>query len=110
MDVEVDEAQLLALAGNDREMVLAIVADFLEDGRRLIGGVVTAQAAGEEAEVKGYLHQLKGASGSLGMKSLYELCVKMEGLSAVDLSTESLKSLRHQHEQSVQFASSCLRG
>lgn len=110
MGVEIDKSQLLALAGSDKDVFLSIVEDFREDGIKLVRSIERALSDGDGGGAKESIHQLKGSSGSLGMKSLYEACVDMEQMSAEDISSECVDELRRQHEESVQSALSCLRG
>ncbi len=69
----IDKDRLLALAGDDRELLVELVQNFLKDSRAQI-----SQMEKEPSTVKSILHQLKGASGSLGLSSLFEICQELE--------------------------------
>lgn len=110
MGVEIDQSQLLALAGDDKSLLLPIVNDFREDGLRLIGQIEHAQGEGDKEQLKRDIHQLKGASGSLGMKSLYALCVDIERMAEDGVSEGCVSELYQQLDGSIQLALSCLDG
>ncbi len=110
MRVEINKSQLLALAGSDKGLLLSIVEDFSENGLQMIGEIERATGEGDAEQFKAHIHQLKGASGSLGLKSLYVLCVSMEKMPEGSISGKCVGELRLQLEVSVQLALSCLRG
>ncbi|MBT8038403.1 MAG: Hpt domain-containing protein [Verrucomicrobiae bacterium] len=110
MNIELDESQLLALAGSDQSLLLPIVEDFSMDGLGLIDKMERARADGDIESYQACVHQLKGSSGSLGMMSVYESCVKLEQAGEEDVAEDCLSALREQLQGSVQLALSCLRG
>lgn len=77
-NVKVDGVRLLALAGDDRDFLTTLVCDFKMDAMVLIDEMETFGFKEANDEVMKRLHQLKGSSGSIGMKSIYVCCLEME--------------------------------
>jgi len=99
--VHLEEERLLALAGNDRELLAELVNDFSANSLRQI-----EEMERDPSSVKSVLHQLKGAGGSLGLRSFYEICLELEQRK---LPPENWNEFRTHLEDSVSLALDFLR-
>ncbi len=73
-----DTAQLDAMAAGTPELLLPIVIDFEVAGKRQLNDLHGALTEGRFADGKDILHQLKGASGTMGMFRFEQLCRECE--------------------------------
>ncbi|MBI22487.1 MAG: hypothetical protein CMN05_02695 [Roseibacillus sp.] len=73
-----DPAQLDAMASGRPELLLPIVSDFETHGREQLSNLHAALTQGRLEDGKSILHQLKGASGTMGMIRFEELCRECE--------------------------------
>ncbi|MBE0695850.1 MAG: response regulator, partial [Anaerolineaceae bacterium] len=79
-----NEAELLQRLMNDRELVIDIVAAFMEDAPRLIAALKKYAAAGDMEGVHRYGHTLKGASANLSAGQIRQIAYEIEILGAGD--------------------------
>lgn len=110
---QIDDDYLEALAGDEQEMISELVVDFRENSLALIGKMRAASEGGEGEVLKGYLHQLKGTSGSLGMSSLSEWCRELEAANSEngeDLGEEQMVKTEAGVRDSCQLALRFLGG
>ena len=111
MSVDLDESQLLALAGDDRGFLVSVVEEFRENSLQLVEQMGQACVREDWEGFKKLVHQLKGTSGSLGMVSLHALAVRLEEMAreggVAEVCVEELRDLL---DLSVQLAFSCLEG
>jgi HPt (histidine-containing phosphotransfer) domain-containing protein len=111
--MKIDEDHLWALAGDDHEMVAEIVKDFCEVSLGLVGQMKAALSGDDGDGLNGFLHQLKGSSGTLGMVSLFE---RSRDLEVEDLEfwqkqgEERFEELENGIRESTQLALNCLAG
>ena len=103
MEIEIEESQLSALAGDDLSILVPIVEDFKENASELISQMRVALGASSYKELRGFLHQLKGSSGSLGMKSLYEICLGMEAMSDEEITVGVIDDLKSHSQGATQL-------
>ena len=73
-----DTVQLDAMAAGTPELLLPIVVDFEASGKRQLNSLHAALTEGRFGDGKDILHQLKGASGTMGMLRFEELCRQCE--------------------------------
>jgi PAS domain S-box-containing protein len=73
-----DQTVLLEVLDGDRESAAEIVAEFLDDAPRQVASLRQAVQAGDREAVRQRAHALKGASASVGAKSLRSLAARME--------------------------------
>lgn len=73
--------------------VVALVQEYIADGRRLLDNIGALFKTGELEAVSGQAHALRGASGFLGFKQVAELAELVE-TSAADLDTDSMLEMR----------------
>ncbi len=78
MPIILDEESLKGLVGDDIEGFIPIVNEFDQNGQELISQISKALQIQDLRGVRASAHQLKGSSGMLGMKALYELCKQAE--------------------------------
>lgn len=74
-----DTAQLDAMAAGTPELLLPIVIDFETNGKLQLNRLHRALVEGRFMDASDILHQLKGASGTMGMIRFEELCRECEG-------------------------------
>jgi len=108
MDVKIDTNQLLALAPDTPEVLVPIVEQFHENSIELINSMKEALDNSEYDRIAGYVHQLKGSSGTLGMVSLYESCLSLEKSSIENVDDGMLNEMLESVTTSVQLAISAL--
>jgi len=73
-----DSVQLDAMASGRPELLLPIVSDFETHGREQLSNLQAALTEGRLGDGRSILHQLKGASGTMGMIQFEELCRECE--------------------------------
>lgn len=110
MDIRIDSTQLLALAPDTPEALVPIVEQFRENSAELISSMKEALSKSDTDSIAGYVHQLKGSAGTLGMVSLYESCLSLEKKSMEGINTETFDDMSHSLSVSVQLALSALAG
>lgn len=110
MNVEIDKLHLLALAGDDREVVRDILEEFYKNSSDLVGLVSKGIDGSDSKLVFASVHQLKGSSGMLGMTSLCELCKQLESKGIVQLDESLVRKLRKCLLESYQLAIELLVG
>ena len=66
------------MASGRPELLLPIVSDFETHGREQLSNLHAALTQGRLEDGKSILHQLKGASGTMGMIRFEELCRECE--------------------------------
>ena len=108
MDIKIDKSQLLALAGDNPEMLVPIIEQFRENSIQLIESMKASLVSADHARIAEYAHQLKGSSGTLGMVSLYNSCVDLESHSGKVTDEVTLVDLLDQVKVSAQWALSSL--
>lgn len=108
---EIDHDHLRVLAGDDRGFLKGLVVEFKDGSLVLLGEIKYALGKKDEATLARLLHQLKGSSGSLGLKSLFEMCRDLEG-AEFELwekqGEERLRELEVAIRDSSQLALDCL--
>ena len=109
MNVEIDKFHILALAGDDRDLVSDILDEFYENGLELVEAIDSARADSNNNSVGANLHQLKGSSGMFGMSSLHALCKELEG-DVTQLNDNEVSKLRECLLRSYQLATGVLLG
>jgi HPt (histidine-containing phosphotransfer) domain-containing protein len=92
------------------DILLPIVSDFQESGSQSLAKLEAALAARQFAAAKDILHQLKGASGTIGLVRFQEACAQCEQHVVAQVSPPRLPELRPLLDESVAAATSYLRG
>jgi HPt (histidine-containing phosphotransfer) domain-containing protein len=92
------------MAGGVPAILLPIVADFKTSGLGSIARLETALAERRYPDAKDILHQLKGASGTMGLRQFQELCAECESHVLADTAPPRLAEFRPLLDQSVQAA------
>ncbi|HAT20014.1 MAG: Hpt domain-containing protein [Roseibacillus sp.] len=105
-----DPAQLDAMASGRPELLLPIVRDFETHGREQLSNLSAALTEGRLEDGKSILHQLKGASGTMGMIRFEELCRECEEQVAAGQIPPRFAELEPLLLESVAGASAHLRG
>ncbi len=109
--MRINEEHLLALAGDDRELVAEVVTDFRDVSLGLVGQMKAALCEKNEDGLKVFLHQLKGSSGTLGMVTLFETCrdLELENFDSWEKQgDERCENLEVEIRESAQLALNCL--
>lgn len=73
-----DREQLGAMAADTPELLLPILDDFHEKSRASLSTLEEVLASGNIEQARSLFHQLKGSSGTLGLRSLHKLCAHFE--------------------------------
>jgi two-component system, sensor histidine kinase and response regulator len=84
-------ARLRGLQGEDEPDIVAKLAGvFLDDARSRLQAVEEALQQGDATTVQRVAHMLKGGSGSMGARGMFDLCAQLEDIgSSGDLSRGS---------------------
>ena len=98
------------MAAGAPELLLPIVADFLASGNASLDTLHAALAAGDLPAAQGVLHQIKGASGTMGLLQFRELCAECEGQVKAGSAPARVGELRPLLQQSVEAATQHLGG
>jgi CheY-like chemotaxis protein len=64
------------------EFVAGLVASFAANSRQALADLRRAVAEGRAAEAGGLAHQLRGTSGTLGVREMTRLCIALEEMAA----------------------------
>jgi HPt (histidine-containing phosphotransfer) domain-containing protein len=86
------------------EILLPIVTDFSTSGRDSLSHLGDALRASRFAEARDILHQLKGASGTMGLVQFQELCAECEAQVSAEAIPTRLRELVPLLENSVAAA------
>ncbi len=105
-----DTAQLDAISSGVPELLLPIVIDFEGSARENLTSIHGALTEGRFADAKGIFHQLKGASGTMGMVQFQDLCRECEEQVAAQMIPPRFAELDPLLLQSVHGACAYLRG
>lgn len=105
-----DTEQIDAMSAGVPEVLLPIVTDFLSSGRQSLLQLAEALTTQRFADAKGILHQLKGASGTMGMVQLQALCAECEQHVLAQARPPRVAELPALLEASVDAASRYLQG
>ncbi len=109
MKAEIDKSHLFDLVGEDADVVKPIVVDFGVTSIKLVAEMLDASKGKSFGEIKKKnLHQIKGSSGTLGMTSLYEMCIDLE--SKESLTHRELELLKECVRESVELVISSISG
>ncbi len=78
-EVQIDRDYLLQIAGDDKKLVMGIIDDFELES---MGLITELSRLNEEylLDVRDIFHKFRGASSSLGMVTLSEALVELEGV------------------------------
>ncbi len=98
------------MASGRPELLLPIVSDFEMHGRGQLSNLHAALTQGRPEDGKSILHQLKGASGTMGMIQFQELCRECEEELTTGQIPPRLAELGPLLLESVAGASAHLRG
>ncbi len=98
------------MASGRPELLLPIVRDFETHGREQLSNLSAALTEGRLEDGKSILHQLKGASGTMGMIRFEELCRECEEQVAAGQIPPRFAELEPLLLESVAGASAHLRG
>jgi len=105
-----DTEQLNAMASGMPELLLPIVTDFQRSGDESLAKLRAALSEGRFADAKGILHQLKGASGTMGLVQFQNLCRECEEQVDAQIVPTRFGELALLLAHSVQGACAFLRG
>lgn len=88
-----DKDYLKEISNGEKEFEVEIINLFIEDTRIRIETITQALISKDLATLKKEIHTLKGASGSVGAKSLQLLCKKIEEQTSLALSEATAESI-----------------
>lgn len=69
--------QLTLLSEDNPDFVSELIFGFINDTKNTIALMETSLTSNSYAQFTDYAHALKGSAGSIGAKSIYEICVKI---------------------------------
>jgi HPt (histidine-containing phosphotransfer) domain-containing protein len=73
-----DPERIREVVGDDREILLELVALFFDDTQQRLRTLDVSVASGELATTRNEVHAIKGAAGNFGAERLFEVAKKME--------------------------------
>ena len=73
-----DAAALLALVGDDKELMQEIVELYLKEYPRILGDIRAAAASGEVRALEFSAHALKGSVSNMAAKRAYAAAIELE--------------------------------
>lgn len=73
-----DPDRIREVVGDDREILLELVALFFDDTQQRLRTLDVAVASGELGTTRNESHAIKGASGNFGAERLFEAAKKLE--------------------------------
>jgi HPt (histidine-containing phosphotransfer) domain-containing protein len=79
-----DAAALLALVGDDKELMQEIVDLYLEEYPRILGDIRAAAASGEVRALEFSAHALKGSVSNMAARRAYDAAMELETLARAD--------------------------
>lgn len=77
--------QLILLSENNPDFVSELIFGFINDAKQTIALMETSISTKNYEEFNDYAHALKGSSGSVGAKSIYEICAEIGKTNYCDL-------------------------
>lgn len=79
--LDTEKLNNLESMSDDPDFVDELIADFINEGRRLIGSVTRSLGRSDYAQVASAMHALRGSALSIGAGTLKQLCTHIEKLS-----------------------------
>lgn len=94
-----DLPALLALVGDDEELMVEIIELFLREYPRLMGGIRDAVTAGDVRALQFSAHAMKGSVGNMAAPRAYKAAMDLETYARADQlrpARDAAKSLEHE--------------
>ncbi len=73
-------AALEEIADGDREFLVTLIEQYLQDGERLVGALAPALSSSDARSLERAAHTLKSSSANLGAMTLSRLCEELRGI------------------------------
>lgn len=83
--VTFDLDDLRAQTGAEGDFLRQLLETFLHDADERIAQLALAITTNDGEHIRRLIHTLKGASGSLGMREIQQLCIELDALAPKDL-------------------------
>ena len=99
-----DTDQLTAISAGVPELLLPILEDFQGTTREALENLRQTLTAGRMQDASSEFHQLKGASGTLGLREFHDRCARYEAEATTALSSDAPDELLILLESSVAAA------
>jgi len=79
-DSEIDIKKALEMVDGDRDLLKELISMFINDFPDKINSMEDAIKEKNYAKLREISHNIKGASGNLGLTKIYDLCLKLENM------------------------------
>jgi len=79
-EIQIDMKRAMEAVGGDKELLNELLRMFIEDSEKSIEKIEEAIKEKDYEKLRETAHRIKGASGNLGLTSIYDICLSLENM------------------------------